>query len=99
METIPENKNILEILEEKLDTFRNKQQKAEETLNEKKERELEIQTQINQLQRDLETNKKEMEIAEQDILKTSAFLEEIESGYKSLVESGNCLMQIVKNAQ
>jgi hypothetical protein len=53
METIVENKNILEILEEKLELFRNKKITLEENLLTKRERTIQIQSEISQLQNQL----------------------------------------------
>lgn len=98
METIVESKNILEILEEKLELFRNKKTNLEENLQNKRERTIEIQSQISQLQEQLEKINKEETEDQKEIEKVTQFLGEIESGYNTIVESGNCLMEIVKNA-
>jgi len=98
METIVENKNILEILEEKLQLFRNKKTCLEENLLIKRERTIQIQSEISQLQNQLAKNEREIGENEKELEKNSEFLKEIESGYNTIVESGNCLMEIVKNA-
>jgi len=98
METIVENKNILEILEEKLELFRNKKTSLEENLLTKRERTIQIQSEISQLQNLLEKNEREIGEDEKELEKNSEFLREIENGYNTIVESGNCLMEIVKNA-
>jgi len=98
METIVESKNILEILEEKLEFFRKKRDNLEENLLTKRERTIQIQSEIAQLQNQLGKNEEEIEEDEKELEKNREFLGEIESGYKTIVESGNCLMEIVKNA-
>lgn len=98
METIVENKNILEILEEKLQLFRNKKTSLEENLLFKRERTIQIQSEISQLQNQLAKNEREIGEDEKELEKNNEFLREIESGYNTIVESGNCLMEIVKNA-
>jgi flagellar biosynthesis chaperone FliJ len=98
METIVENKNILEILEEKLELFRNKKTSLEENLLTKRERTIQIQSEISQLQNLLAKNEREIGEDEKELEKNSEFLREIENGYNTIVESGNCLMEIVKNA-
>ena len=85
METIVESKNILEILEEKLEFFRKKRDNLEENLLTKRERTIQIQSEIAQLQNQLGKNEREIDEDEKistyrnfDIaegIDTSAFLQ------------------------
>lgn len=91
--------NILEIIESKLLTFRKKKKSLEEQTNTKLSEVEEIKNNIKSLEINLENTLKTIQNSQLEIEKIDKLIEEIDNGYSNLVESGQCLMSIINNAQ
>ncbi len=91
--------NILEIIESKLLTFRKKKKSLEEQTNNKLSEVEEIKSNIKSLEINLENTLKTIQNSQLEIEKIDKLIEEIDNGYSNLVESGQCLMSIINNAQ
>jgi chromosome segregation ATPase len=91
--------NILEIISEKLEAFSKKKESLIKEIETKKEQSVEIKAIILEQQETLNSTEIQISESEQEVQKLEIIIQEIQQGYDSIVESGNCLMSIVKNAE
>tara|TARA_R110002072_G_scaffold298405_1_gene472319 strand:+ start:663 stop:995 length:333 start_codon:yes stop_codon:yes gene_type:complete len=91
--------NILEIISQKLEGFSKKKELLLTSINEKKENSLEIKSILFEQQELLNNTQISITESEKEVEKLNTIIQEIQSGYDNIVESGNCLMSIVKNSE
>tara|TARA_Y100000389_G_scaffold84596_1_gene81292 strand:- start:5167 stop:5499 length:333 start_codon:yes stop_codon:yes gene_type:complete len=91
--------NILEIISQKLEGFSKKRELLLTSINEKKENSLEIKSILFEQQELLNNTEISITECEKEVEKLNVIILEIQSGYDNIVESGNCLMSIVKNSE
>ena len=65
----------------------------------KKENSIEIRALIQEQQELLNSTEINIQESQDELEKLNTIIEEIETGYNNIVESGNCLVSIIKNAE
>ena len=98
-EPIEKKENILEIINQKLEAFSKKKQSLIANIEEQKENSIEIRALIQEQQELLNSTEINIQESQDELEKLNTIIEEIETGYNNIVESGNCLVSIIKNAE
>lgn len=98
-EPIEKKENILEIINQKLEAFSKKKQSLIANIEEQKESSIEIRALIQEQQELLNSTEINIQESQDELEKLNTIIDEIETGYNNIVESGNCLVSIIKNAE
>ena len=94
----PKEKNVLEIIQNKITTIKNKKLALTEQLEGNQDEILKIKENIEILQKNLLKVENLSTEASQTIDSYDKILSEMETGYHSLIESGNVLLNIIDNS-
>jgi chromosome segregation ATPase len=92
-----ESNNIIEIIENKLQTFRRKKQLIKEKINNETSEIEQINKNILSLQEKLKITSENIELNTKLLAELDKTIEEVNSGYQNIIESGQCLISLVEN--
>mgnify|MGYP001303017914 CR=1 FL=1 len=91
-----DSQNILQIIDTKLKVFRRKKLLLEQKINTDKEEIREINSNIEDLQLKLTSTSKNIQKSETQLLELDKVIDNIDEGYKNIIESGQTLMALVE---
>jgi chromosome segregation ATPase len=92
-----ESNNIIEIIENKLQTFRRKKQLMKEKINNEINEIEQINKNIISLQEKLKITNDSIESNTKQLVELDKTIEDVNSGYQNIIESGQCLISLVEN--
>lgn len=91
-----DSSNILEIIDTKLQTFRRKKQLLQEKVSSQTEEIEHIKKNISELQKKLQDTTENIESSNKEIVELDRTIDELDTGYKNIIESGQTLMALVE---
>ena len=91
-----DSQNILEIIATKLKLFRRKKLLLEQKINTDKEEITQINSNIKELQLKVTTTSENIQKSETQLLELDKIIENVDEGYKNIIESGQTLMALVE---
>ena len=91
-----DSQNILQIIDSKLQTFRRKRQLLQEKISTQKDEVEQIKNNISELQLKLKSTSENIEKSTSLILEYEKIIDEMDLGYKNIIDSGQTLLSLVK---
>ena len=91
-----DSKNILEVIDTKLQTFRRKKELLEQKIHSESQEIEQIKDNIKELQQKLEITTENITKSTNEIKELDKVIEEVDLGYKNIIESGQTLMALVE---
>ena len=91
-----DSQNILQVIDTKLQIFRRKKQLLQQKINTDKEEIKQINSNLEELQLKLTSTNENIKKSEAQLVELDKVIENVDEGYKNIIESGQTLMALVE---
>jgi len=96
LESFTNSQNILEIIDTKLQLFRRKKLLLQQSIDTDKQESQQIEHNINELQIKIKSIAENIQKNENQLVELDKIIENIDEGYKNIIQSGETLMALVE---